>query len=164
MVLGQLSRSADLDVAAERLELEPGAAGADGEVEPVFRLFVELHREAGAEITVEGRDGDRHVRLFRDRYPHVAVMRPKAIAAPVLDRPVVRDVPVDGARFGIGGLDLNERDAAIHGFRGEVARDVRSPDLDRKSTRLNSSHGYISYAVFCLKKKKNTSAVPNAQC
>src|SRR2546429_10027558 len=29
--------------------------------------------------------------------------------------------------------------------------------LDRKSTRLNSSHGYISYAVFCLKKKKNTN-------
>src|SRR2546422_4408653 len=28
-------------------------------------------------------------------------------------------------------------------------------DRDRKSTRLNSSHGYISYAVFCLKKKKN---------
>src|SRR2546429_4675883 len=29
--------------------------------------------------------------------------------------------------------------------------------LDRKSTRLNSSHGYISYAVFCLKKKKQKS-------
>src|SRR2546422_4844671 len=28
------------------------------------------------------------------------------------------------------------------------------PPRDRKSTRLNSSHGYISYAVFCLKKKK----------
>src|SRR5687768_18194302 len=28
--------------------------------------------------------------------------------------------------------------------------------LDRKSTRLNSSHGYISYAVFCLKKKNYT--------
>src|SRR2546429_6668054 len=27
------------------------------------------------------------------------------------------------------------------------------PEQDRKSTRLNSSHGYISYAVFCLKKK-----------
>src|SRR2546422_6770653 len=27
--------------------------------------------------------------------------------------------------------------------------------IDRKSTRLNSSHGYISYAVFCLKKKKS---------
>src|SRR2546422_8155549 len=32
---------------------------------------------------------------------------------------------------------------------------------DRKSTRLNSSHGYISYAVFCLKKKK-TSLNPRA--
>src|SRR2546422_8214635 len=30
----------------------------------------------------------------------------------------------------------------------------RTVPLDRKSTRLNSSHGYISYAVFCLKKKK----------
>src|SRR5687768_18338514 len=29
------------------------------------------------------------------------------------------------------------------------------PGIDRKSTRLNSSHGYISYAVFCLKKKKS---------
>src|SRR2546422_7855635 len=28
------------------------------------------------------------------------------------------------------------------------------PERDRKSTRLNSSHGYISYSVFCLKKKK----------
>src|SRR2546422_4273664 len=32
--------------------------------------------------------------------------------------------------------------------------------LDRKSTRLNSSHGYISYAVFCLKKKKNKTLQP----
>src|SRR2546429_1656785 len=31
---------------------------------------------------------------------------------------------------------------------------MRQIVLDRKSTRLNSSHGYISYAVFCLKKKK----------
>src|SRR2546422_3882672 len=39
-----------------------------------------------------------------------------------------------------------------------VRREVELPDEvsqgDRKSTRLNSSHGYISYAVFCLKKKK----------
>src|SRR5256884_991456 len=34
------------------------------------------------------------------------------------------------------------------------------PERDRKSTRLNSSHGYISYAVFCL-KKKNT---PGSRC
>src|SRR2546429_5461100 len=31
--------------------------------------------------------------------------------------------------------------------------------LDRKSTRLNSSHGYISYAVFCLKKKKHQQTI-----
>src|SRR5687768_17704179 len=31
--------------------------------------------------------------------------------------------------------------------------------LDRKSTRLNSSHGYISYAVFCLKKKKKKKKI-----
>src|SRR5687768_17932097 len=30
---------------------------------------------------------------------------------------------------------------------------------DRKSTRLNSSHGYISYAVFCLKKKKTNNKI-----
>src|SRR2546422_11393913 len=36
--------------------------------------------------------------------------------------------------------------------RGRAAPPARAQD--RKSTRLNSSHGYISYAVFCLKKKK----------
>src|SRR3712207_8640584 len=34
-------------------------------------------------------------------------------------------------------------------------REAGSPLVDRKSTRLNSSHANISYAVFCLKKKKN---------
>src|SRR2546422_7847193 len=53
------------------------------------------------------------------------------IGDPDLDgrRDVVRDQPVIEAGVGRGG--------------------------DRKSTRLNSSHGYISYAVFCLKKKKH---------
>src|SRR2546422_6158739 len=37
---------------------------------------------------------------------------------------------------------------------GSVTRYGTPADQDRKSTRLNSSHGYISYAVFCLKKKK----------
>src|SRR2546429_4920123 len=40
-------------------------------------------------------------------------------------------------------------------LRTEIAQaKARLEKLDRKSTRLNSSHGYISYAVFCLKKKK----------
>src|SRR3989442_6368576 len=52
-------------------------------------------------------------------------------------------------------------DGYIHGFRVEVvdSADRELPDelihhLDRKSTRLNSSHVRISYAVFCLKKKR----------
>src|SRR5690625_6716236 len=35
-----------------------------------------------------------------------------------------------------------------------ILADLQGPKLDRKSTRLNSSHVAISYAVFCLKKKK----------
>src|SRR2546422_4407093 len=48
----------------------------------------------------------------------------------------------------LGGRELH-RVGDVVAERGVGAR-VR----DRKSTRLNSSHGYISYAVFCLKKKK----------
>src|SRR3712207_7695643 len=46
----------------------------------------------------------------------------------------------------------------IHRFFDGVASgdDVTHGKPDRKSTRLNSSHANISYAVFCLKKKKNT--------
>src|SRR3712207_7504799 len=53
------------------------------------------------------------------------------------DQPVVEDH--------VSGLQL------AHALQGEQAR------VDRKSTRLNSSHANISYAVFCLKKKKKTT-------
>src|SRR3712207_7974304 len=43
---------------------------------------------------------------------------------------------------------------AISRARGRSAVKVSSSKKDRKSTRLNSSHANISYAVFCLKKKK----------
>src|SRR3712207_7556670 len=39
---------------------------------------------------------------------------------------------------------------------GRIASDLAGRGEDRKSTRLNSSHANISYAVFCLKKKKKT--------
>src|SRR2546429_4804285 len=45
----------------------------------------------------------------------------------------------------------NRRDAGER----DVVRKIHAM-TDRKSTRLNSSHGYISYAVFCLQKKHNT--------
>src|SRR5438105_6501219 len=46
---------------------------------------------------------------------------------------------------------------AVGNVNGEIARAVTGMDAaDRKSTRLNSSHEWISYAVFCLKKKNKT--------
>src|SRR3712207_7142887 len=46
--------------------------------------------------------------------------------------------------------------------RGEDARPAHARAFtDRKSTRLNSSHANISYAVFCLKKKQNARSVMN---
>src|SRR2546421_5144845 len=44
--------------------------------------------------------------------------------------------------------------------RGTIARSAREWNRDRKSTRLNSSHDQISYAVFCLKKKKKNNNIP----
>src|SRR2546429_1731170 len=49
---------------------------------------------------------------------------------------------------------LEELEIVASLFLRVVHRGVRTLEQDRKSTRLNSSHGYISYAVFCLKKKK----------
>src|SRR3989449_2068161 len=47
-------------------------------------------------------------------------------------------------------------------LRFQIARELLDLEAqllrDRKSTRLNSSHGYISYAVFCLKKKTKTNS------
>src|SRR3712207_8795438 len=44
---------------------------------------------------------------------------------------------------------------SVPGFETDPERDGTNSETDRKSTRLNSSHANISYAVFCLKKKQN---------
>src|SRR3712207_7823760 len=64
-------------------------------------------------------------------------------------------------RFGISPADvqkaadeiakLDPKPGLVH---SSASDNYIIPDLDRKSTRLNSSHANISYAVFCLKKKK----------
>src|SRR2546422_592639 len=51
--------------------------------------------------------------------------------------------------FSMGGAAACPTPATV------VVTDEAGLNADRKSTRLNSSHGYISYAGFCLKKKKN---------
>src|SRR2546421_8102044 len=65
----------------------------------------------------------------------------------VVDSPGTAEVQgfSGGASFNVGGNRSNGNSITIDGGR------------DRKSTRLNSSHDQISYAVFCLKKKKQHS-------
>src|SRR2546421_8811432 len=82
--------------------------------------------------------------LFRSR----EVGRTGAIARHV-EKPSLCVVPVGATTV------------AHHGDRaGEPGLVTRGLPGDRKSTRLNSSHDQISYAVFCLKKKKNTNIQP----
>src|SRR5690349_23779361 len=73
-----------------------------------------------------------------------------------------------GERFGAvrcGGrhYDRQVADGQITGavYCGQDGAGVRGGDRDRKSTRLNSSHVEISYAVFCLKKKKGLRKTPH---
>src|SRR3712207_6983375 len=60
-------------------------------------------------------------------------------------------------RAPVGELRLHREGARRE---GQVAQQLhRAADADRKSTRLNSSHANISYAVFCLKKKNGTGQI-----
>src|SRR3712207_8350286 len=64
---------------------------------------------------------------------------------------------IDGHEVGVArALDIRQ-DAEVAGVRRKqpVGRQFDRMREDRKSTRLNSSHANISYAVFCLKKKNN---------
>src|SRR3989440_7668441 len=84
-----------------------------------------------------------------------SVLLPRARARP---RPV-RDVlgPADAYPL----LPGRRRDRGHPGRVRAEAAAIHRADADRKSTRLNSSHDQISYAVFCLKKKKNISVSCN---
>src|SRR5687768_18276026 len=63
--------------------------------------------------------------------------------------------PTDGVERIIGEKhDHEPHEQAGRHDQGGAVKNKRGEVRDRKSTRLNSSHGYISYAVFCLKKKK----------
>src|SRR2546429_1063250 len=73
----------------------------------------------------------------------------KGVAQAVLVRAAE---PLDGWDANLSGPGRLAKQ--FHITRADNGLDLTG-DRDRKSTRLNSSHGYISYAVFCLKKKKN---------
>src|SRR5690606_41165832 len=87
-------------------------------------------------------------------------------ALPIYDRPRPRSAPRARRRPGAarGGLRDDESAAVGHTGRPRGAADGRAAvEQDRKSTRLNSSHVKISYAVFCLKKKKKNKRSPQAE-
>src|SRR5688572_32756642 len=65
-------------------------------------------------------------------------------------------LPICGCPRALSGAIARGRRVHVHGGRGApgALRRARARRRDRKSTRLNSSHSQISYAVFCLKKKK----------
>src|SRR2546427_6528619 len=62
--------------------------------------------------------------------------------------------PDTGRRRDAGGGVARAGAAGVHPTRAQSG----DPPRDRKSTRLNSSHSQISYAVFCLKKKKKITS------
>src|SRR2546429_2830150 len=85
-------------------------------------------------------------------FPYTTLFRSLEIAADRL-RGIAARAHRDsraGMAAGTAQVDVRDRRSVVREF-GDRA------EADRKSTRLNSSHGYISYAVFCLKKKKNNS-------
>src|SRR5687768_17929632 len=87
--------------------------------------------------------------LFRSEFLDIIVIREKVLVAREA-APGQAAIPQEIDAVGDGHV----RHAPV-GVLGPIVRgDDRQPQvdlLDRKSTRLNSSHGYISYAVFCLK-------------
>src|SRR5690606_40477917 len=69
-------------------------------------------------------------------------------------RPEQLDHLKHGGARGVVCPDLDEQQLTLDRVLGVELDDLQHVDQDRKSTRLNSSHVKISYAVFCLKKKK----------
>src|SRR5258707_11287355 len=77
-----------------------------------------------------------------------------------LQRPLVRPQE-DGVDRGPGAEEPDVRPQLRPAVLGRADEPQRLDARDRKSTRLNSSHANISYAVFCLKKKNTTTCSRN---
>src|SRR2546426_3465270 len=77
-------------------------------------------------------------------------------------RPVAKLVALDGAHGADARRERLIRAGVLIPGSQRLRASLRKPPRDRKSTRLNSSHLVISYAVFCLKKKKNEKDPPTA--
>src|SRR2546426_7822289 len=85
-------------------------------------------------------------------FPYTTLFRSHDVHRSPVVRPR-RALQDPGVGLELAAYFLNHADRRL-GHRADGER--REPEQDRKSTRLNSSHLVISYAVFCLKKKKTT--------
>src|SRR6266511_1844081 len=164
------------DIAAQ---LDDGVADLDAPFQPpvllvrLAALDLEEHPEAASvDVVAAGLPGELGERLFRDER-HLAAAaidggarfrldEPQRAAHPLRERlrpRAVDEVTADRAAVEVDGDLLAERELP----GGD--RSVREPQrqvlslgvVDRKSTRLTSSHVKISYAVYCLKKKKDAA-------
>src|SRR3712207_7732213 len=86
-------------------------------------------------------------------FPYTTLFRSRLVAARACPTHLGGSGCEDGADCVVELADARE----ACGERNLGDRQRGSLDEDRKSTRLNSSHANISYAVFCLKKKKHTT-------
>src|SRR5687768_18187952 len=86
-------------------------------------------------------------------FPYTTLFRSETIREKI--DPLGVAVVVEGTHLcmSMRGVEKQNSFAVTSAMLGAF-RDQARTRIDRKSTRLNSSHGYISYAVFCLKKKK----------
>src|SRR2546422_6342665 len=82
-------------------------------------------------------------------FPYTTLFRSSTLPLEHLGKPQKRPVNI-----GFGTLGSIFHHLRRGSPRGPTPLSTAIMQKDRKSTRLNSSHGYISYAVFCLKKKK----------
>src|SRR3712207_7500040 len=91
-------------------------------------------------------------------FPYTTLFRSTVTATRRVTEPQATAAP-HGSRLRF--RDRMPRPARAAGFARRVPRPYNPPHApeDRKSTRLNSSHANISYAVFCLKKKKKTTKI-----
>src|SRR2546426_9786152 len=128
---------ADLGVVERRLEktrktARAGDKEAQLEVVVLERVLAELNAGRGAREAGETEDAIRFLRQL----------------GLLTAKPILYAANVDEHDLAAGGGKWIDR------LRAAVQSHHEEAEIDRKSTRLNSSHLVISYAVFCLKKKK----------
>src|SRR5437762_10507748 len=91
-------------------------------------------------------------------FPYTTLFRSVCAQVHQVDQRDALVIPVFGGAHGAFGVEVDGNAGGSDHFAGGVEERDGS-QLDRKSTRLNSSHRCISYAVFCLKKKNTKTPV-----